>query len=153
MNCVHAPSRRMIGPLVLVMLVLTITLATTPASAQTFQVLYDGIRGTGTNTQDFKLTQARDGSLYVTANAGGSVNGNCLFGCGQILAMTPAGIVTQIHAFDYVAEGAYPRGGLTLGTDGNLYGVLSASGTGFGSETEARSAAAVANRVAAGRAV
>jgi uncharacterized repeat protein (TIGR03803 family) len=133
MNYIHARLRRMIGSLALVMFVLTLTLATIPASAQTFQVLYDGLRGTGTNTQDFKFTQARDGNLYVTANAGGSVNGNCLFGCGQILAMTPAGIVTQIHAFDYVAEGAYPRGGLTLGFDGNLYGVLSASGTGFGS--------------------
>lgn len=134
MNYIHARLRRMIGSLALVMFVLTLTLATIPASAQTFQVLYDGVRGTGTNTQDFKFTQARDGNLYVTANVGGSVNGNCLFGCGQILAMTPAGVVTQIHAFDYVAEGAFPRGGLTLGTDGNLYGALvgSANGT-FGS--------------------
>ncbi len=134
MNYVYARSRRMFGPLVLVMYVLALTLATIPASAQTFQVLFDGDRGTGTNSQDFKFTQARDGNLYVTANQGGTVDGNCLFGCGQILAMTPAGVVTQIHAFDYVAEGAFPRGGLTLGTDGNLYGVLSASGNGtFGS--------------------
>lgn len=134
MNYLHATLRRMIASLVLVTFVLTLTLATIPASAQTFQVLYDGTRGTGTNTQDFKFTQARDGNLYVTANAGGPANGNCLFGCGQILAMTPAGVVTQIHAFDYVAEGAFPRGGLTLGTDGNLYGVLSTSGNGtFGS--------------------
>src|SRR5450759_5359047 len=67
MNYLHATLRRMIASLVLVMFVLTLTLATIPASAQTFQVLYDGTRGTGTNTQDFKFTQARDGNLYVTA--------------------------------------------------------------------------------------
>jgi uncharacterized repeat protein (TIGR03803 family) len=134
MNCVTAVLDRSIELFLIVLLVLTLTLAAAPASAQTFHVLYDGQRGTGTNTQDFKFTQAQDGILYVTANQGGSVNGNCLFGCGQILAMTRGGIVTQIHAFDYATEGAFPRGGLTLGTDGNLYGVLSASGNGtFGS--------------------
>jgi uncharacterized repeat protein (TIGR03803 family) len=145
MNCVHAILRCMIGSLVIAMFALTLTLAAIPASAQTFRVLYDGIRGTGTNTQDFKFTQARDGNLYLTANEGGSVGGSCLYGCGQILAMTPAGIVTQIHAFDYVAEGAFPRGGLTLGTDGNLYGALSASsGSGtFGSIFKITTAGAV----------
>jgi uncharacterized repeat protein (TIGR03803 family) len=135
MNYVTAVLHRMIESfLIILLLVLTLTQAAVPASAQTFKVLYDGQRGTGTNTQDFKFTQAQDGNLYVTANEGGSVNGSCLFGCGQILAMTPGGIVTQIHAFDYATEGAFPRGGLTLGTDGNLYGVLSASGNGaFGS--------------------
>jgi uncharacterized repeat protein (TIGR03803 family) len=118
-------------------LVIFLVAAIKPSSAQTVQVLYDGLRGTGTNTQDFKFTQAQDGNLYVTANAGGIVNGSCLFGCGQILAMTPAGIVTQTHAFDIVAEGSAPRGGLTLGTDGNLYGVLSGGGTnGYGSVFE-----------------
>jgi uncharacterized repeat protein (TIGR03803 family) len=134
MNCLNAILHRMIESFVIALFVLTLTLAAVPASAQTFHVLYDALRGTGTNTQDFKFTQAQDGILYVTANEGGSVNASCLFGCGQILAMTPGGIVTQIHAFDYVAEGAFPRGGLTLGTDGRLYGVLSASGNGtFGS--------------------
>ncbi len=115
-------------------LAILLVAATVPASAQTYQVLFDADRTTGTNTQDFKFTQAQDGNLYVTANAGGIVNGNCLFGCGQILAMTPAGGVTQIHAFDIVAEGSAPRGGLTLGADGNLYGVLSGGGTtGYGS--------------------
>jgi uncharacterized repeat protein (TIGR03803 family) len=98
------------------------------ASAQTYKVLFDADRTTGTNTQDFKFTQARDGNLYATANQGGIVNGNCLFGCGQIVSMTPAGVVTPIHGFDIVAEGSAPRGGLTLGTDGNLYGVLSGGG-------------------------
>jgi uncharacterized repeat protein (TIGR03803 family) len=144
MNYVRATFRHMIGQLLFVMLIITLTLAAIPASAATFHVLYDGLRGTGTNTQNFKFTQARDGQLYVTANNGGIVNGNCLFGCGQILAMTPAGIVTQIHAFDYVSEGAFPRGGLTLGTDGNLYGVLSASANGkFGSVFKITTAGAV----------
>jgi len=117
-------------------ILLTLALAglVTLASAQTYKVLFDADRTTGTNTQDFKFTQARDGNLYVTANQGGIVNGTCLFGCGQILAMTPAGAVTSIHAFDIVAEGSAPRGGMTLGADGNLYGALSSGGVnGFGS--------------------
>jgi uncharacterized repeat protein (TIGR03803 family) len=134
MNPVHATSRRMIGHSVLFMFFLTLVLASATASAQTFKVLFDGDRGTGTNTQDFKFTQAWDGNLYVTANQGGPANGNCLFGCGQILAMTTAGAVIPVHEFDFASEGASPRGGLTLGTDGNLYGVLSGGGTtGFGS--------------------
>jgi uncharacterized repeat protein (TIGR03803 family) len=124
-----------LGParlLTLFMLIFATLLAT--ASAQTYQVLFDADRTTGTNSQDFKFTQARDGSLYVTANQGGITGGSCLFGCGQILAMTPGGVVTPIHSFDIVAEGAFPRGGLTLATDGNLYGVLSQGGTtSFGS--------------------
>ena len=114
------------------------------ASAQTFKVLFTADATTGTNTQDFKFTQERDGNLYTTANQGGIVNGNCLYGCGQVLSMTPLGKVTQIHAFDVVAEGSEPRGGLTLGTDGNLYGVLAGGGkNGLGSIFKITTAGAV----------
>jgi uncharacterized repeat protein (TIGR03803 family) len=134
MNCVLAISRRVIGTFVLFMLVLTLTVAPLPASAQIFGVLFDADRTTGTNTQDFKFTQGPDGNLYLTAYQGGIVNGTCLFGCGQILAMTPGGSVTQIHAFNIAAEGSAPRGGMTPGVDGNFYGVLSGGGAnGFGS--------------------
>ena len=134
MNHAHSTLRRTIPLAALVMFALTLTMAPLPASAQIFHVLFDADRTTGTNTQDFKFTQAPDGNLYLTAYQGGIVNGTCIFGCGQILAMTPAGSVTQMHAFDVAAEGSAPRGGLTLGSDGNLYGVLSGGGTnGLGS--------------------
>lgn len=122
-----SPARSGVKTVVRLLTLFTLALAglAAAASGQTYKVLFDPDRTTGTNTQDFKFTQARDGNLYVTANQGGIVNGNCLFGCGQVLAMTPAGVVTSVHAFDIVAEGSFPRGGLTLGADGNLYGVLS----------------------------
>ena len=125
-----SPARSGVKTVVRLLTLFTLALAglAAAASGQTYKVLFDPDRTTGTNTQDFKFTQARDGNLYVTANQGGIVNGNCLFGCGQVLAMTPAGVVTPIHPFDVVAEGSFPRGGLTLGADGNLYGVLSGGG-------------------------
>jgi uncharacterized repeat protein (TIGR03803 family) len=88
------------------------------APAQTLNVLYNF----GTNSGDplFPLyagliAQGQDGSLYGTTPLGGSLND------GAVFKVTPAGTMTVLHSFGE-GDGEAPFGGLTLGTDGNLYG-------------------------------
>ena len=48
------------------------------------------------------LIQASDGNLYGTTVVGG------MFGGGTVFNVTPAGVLTTLHAFDCVTEGATP---------------------------------------------
>jgi uncharacterized repeat protein (TIGR03803 family) len=71
----------------------------------------DGYRPTGA------LVQAKDGNFYGTTYQGGAYNYGCVF------KITPAGVFTLLYSFNsFVGDGVYPEAGLTLGTDGNLYG-------------------------------
>lgn len=65
------------------------------------------------------LVAGRDGNLYGTTSGGGFAQG------GTIFQMTPAGVVTVLHSFDHNRGERTPKAGLTLGPDGNLYGVAS----------------------------
>ena len=47
------------------------------------------------------------------------------YGYGTIFEVTPAGAVTILHSFGDGTDGLTPLGGLTLGSDGNFYGVTS----------------------------
>jgi uncharacterized repeat protein (TIGR03803 family) len=62
------------------------------------------------------LAQGRDGNLYGTAPAGGTL------GFGGVFKVTPTGTYSDIYNFDGTTHGKFPRGGLTLSTDGNFYG-------------------------------
>jgi uncharacterized repeat protein (TIGR03803 family) len=96
------------------------------AQTQTYSVLYDF----GTNTGDPRnpgwpgvFAQGRDGNLYSTSQAGG-------IGYGTVFQLTPAGKVKVLYQFPL---GHGPQGGLTLGSDGYLYGTtlgLGSSGEG-----------------------
>jgi len=83
----------------------------------------------GTNVGDPNLpqghfAQARDGNLYNTSSAGGAN------GYGTVFQLTPAGAMKVLWSFTGVnAQGGDPVSGLTLGTDGNLYGTTIADGT------------------------
>jgi uncharacterized repeat protein (TIGR03803 family) len=99
-------------------LVLAIVVVTVPAHAQ-FSVLYNF----GTNANDplnpqnsGVVAQGRDGNLYSTAPAGGSVNS------GAVFRITPAGKLTVLYSFSGGADGVQPFGGVTLARDGNFYG-------------------------------
>lgn len=75
------------------------------------------------------LVQGTDGDLYGTTYSGGasSADGN---GNGTIFKISPTGVYTLLHSFTYGVTGStniydaqLPEAGLTLGTDGNFYGV------------------------------
>ncbi len=101
--------------------------ATIAAQAQTFATLleFDGVDGDGPNYMS--LVQGDDGNYYGTTEAGGMENK------GTIFKVTPDGAMTMLHDFCVqigCADGAYPLGGLTLGTNGSLYGAASEGGYG-----------------------
>jgi uncharacterized repeat protein (TIGR03803 family) len=71
------------------------------------------------------LVPATNGNFYGTTYQGGqyiSYNGSVLVGLGTVFEMTPEGKVTCLYTFTNGADGGYPEGGLTLGTDGDFYG-------------------------------
>src|SRR4051812_10309760 len=65
------------------------------------------------------FAQARDGNLYTTVQLGGS-SGHGVIVRSPPNGPPPDGGLTVIHNFD-PSTGDVPNGGLTLGTDGNLY--------------------------------
>ncbi len=75
-----------------------------------FVPLLDGSNALG------NLTLASDGNFYGTTAAGGA-NGN-----GTIYRVTPTGGYTLLYSFANGADGGFPVGGLTQGSDGRLYG-------------------------------
>ena len=110
-------------------LVLLALLSAVPSSAQTYTVLYN----LGTNPGDpinpawvGNFTQARDGNLYSTAPYDGT---NLL---GAVFRLTPSGTMQVLHSFANNTDGFRPNSGLTLGTDGNLYGTTFGGGLAYG---------------------
>jgi uncharacterized repeat protein (TIGR03803 family) len=101
------------------MLMLLVAAATTMAQAPTYSVLYNLASHTGDPWYPQWIglfAQGRDGNLYSTSQAGDLLNGQRY---GTVFQLTPAGSVTVLHSF---TVGGRPNGGLTLGTDGSLYG-------------------------------
>ena len=82
-----------------------------------------GVAGSGPQST---VVQALDGNDYGTTNAGG------YNGVGTIFQMTPDGTLTTLVSFTGTngpAVGSNPICGLTLGTDGSLYGVTQFGGS------------------------
>ncbi len=95
---------------------------TIASSAQTLATLAYFTDGT---TVDSYLIQGRDGNFYGTSNNGGAG------GYGTVFKVTPSGTLTTLYTFcsqTNCADGFYPSGGLSLGTDGNLYGTAQNGG-------------------------
>ena len=97
----------------------------------TASIFHTFVVGGSTNTEGGSptpLIEAPDGNLYGTCTIGGAS------GIGTIFKITPAGVLTVLHTFapngaGYDVEGARP-GPLTLGSDGNFYGVTEYGGDG-----------------------
>ncbi|MGZ8524753.1 MAG: choice-of-anchor tandem repeat GloVer-containing protein, partial [Chitinophagaceae bacterium] len=70
------------------------------------------------------LIQGADGSYYGMTNGGGTFNNY-----GTIFKITSAGVLTVLRQLNFTTDGGYPYGDLTLGADGNFYGLTSAGGT------------------------
>jgi uncharacterized repeat protein (TIGR03803 family) len=94
--------------------------------AQTFSVLYNFGSNSGDPSKPAYsgiIAQGRDGNLYSTAPAGGTC-------CGAVFQITPAGKLKVIHNFTGSNnDGAFPQGGVTLGSDGNFYGTAYQGGS------------------------
>ncbi len=65
------------------------------------------------------LLQASDGNFYGTTISGGLDGGAQP---GTVFRLNQNGNVTILYAFKNFIDGSEPEGGLTQGTDGNLYG-------------------------------
>jgi uncharacterized repeat protein (TIGR03803 family) len=71
------------------------------------------------------MSQGQDGELYTTNPHDGTFN------AGSAFKITTLGVVTPLYNFcpqNGCPDGAGPSGGLTLGTDGNLYGTTKVGG-------------------------
>jgi uncharacterized repeat protein (TIGR03803 family) len=107
--------------------VFALTVAAIPAQAQTYTDLHDFNPSAG-DPQQLQYTdlfpQGRDGSLYGVSHTGGTA------GLGTVYSITLAGTPAILHSFDGSATGSSPYNGLTLGSDGNFYGVTPYGGSG-----------------------
>jgi len=78
------------------------------------------------------VVQATDGSLYGTTLLGGSCPAAPQAGCGTIFKIGAGGIFTLAYNFcangNPCYDGQSPADGLTLGSDGNLYGTTAFGG-------------------------
>jgi uncharacterized repeat protein (TIGR03803 family) len=92
----------------------------TTAGAQTYLHRFDGTEGT---SPAGPLVQGTDGNFYGATAFSGAHGGGAAF------RMAADGTATVLHAFNQDDQfGATPRGGLTRGSDGNLYGTTSTRG-------------------------
>jgi hypothetical protein len=104
-----------------------------PPPTAGFSVLVTFTALNGANP-DGSLTFDSAGNLYGTTTSGGSAYCAALghTGCGTVYELTPGadGSWTQkiLYSFSGGSDGSGPTGGVTLDTDGNLYGVANAGG-------------------------
>jgi uncharacterized repeat protein (TIGR03803 family) len=106
--------------------VLTLTLATSVAKAQTYTDLHDFNETEGCcAAAPSLLAQGEDGDIYGATTSGG------VHFYGNIFKMTTSGTVTDLHDFD-LTHGGSPQGGISMGTDGNFYGTTYQGGHGYG---------------------
>jgi uncharacterized repeat protein (TIGR03803 family) len=68
------------------------------------------------------LKQGTDGNFYGMTSLGGT------YTYGTIFQVTPTGVVTVRRHLNYATDGANPIGELTIGADGNFYGMTSSGG-------------------------
>src|SRR5579863_6383705 len=94
------------------------------SAAQTLTTLVKLDGADGDQPEYMTLAQGRDGNLWGTTQAGGSLN------LGTAFRMTPEGVMSTI-SFD-VTRGAIPFAGMVLGPDNNFYGVTDQGGSGQG---------------------
>jgi uncharacterized repeat protein (TIGR03803 family) len=92
-------------------------------SAQTVTTLatFDGPNGANPNQT---LVQGFDGSFYGTTYHGGSNE------AGTVFQVSASGVLTTLHNFSSVSGGGFLPGNMTLGFDGDFYGLTNVGGTG-----------------------
>ena len=106
------------------MIALSLLIAPTLASSQTYTKLYTYPNGGPAFPQI--MSQGRDGNLYSTISNAGTHK------LGLVYVMTTEGALNDVYSFcseTACADGEYPFGGLTLGFDGNFYGTTQGGGS------------------------
>jgi uncharacterized repeat protein (TIGR03803 family) len=93
----------------------------TPAG--TLTTLHTFTNGNDGGSPTAALVQGADGSFYGAAQTGGT-NDN-----GTIFKISTSGVFSTLYLFKGGVDGANPSATLTLGNDGNFYGVCSYGGT------------------------
>ena len=78
------------------------------------------------------LAPSSDGNFYGTTSGGGANdNNNCLWGCGTVFKINPAGKLTTLYSFceqSSCTDGEGPQAPVVEGSDGNFYGTTEAGG-------------------------
>jgi len=115
----------LIGPLLAIALFAS---ATPLAKAQTYTVLHT-FTGSPDGVYPSPLVRDAEGTLYGTAQAGGTDNNNCVFGCGMVYKIDAAGNQTVLYDFTGGNNGGYPVAALARDAGGNLYGTTQGLGT------------------------
>jgi uncharacterized repeat protein (TIGR03803 family) len=69
------------------------------------------------------LIQAPDGNLYGTTSGGGAEEDY-----GTVFKIRPSGVLTTLHSFNRIDDGADPYAGLVQATDGSFYGTTGGGG-------------------------
>ena len=106
----------------MLLLVVALALATSLTQAQTYTDMHDFNGSDGCCAiYPSMLVQGQDGNIYGGTTSGG-------VGDGNIFMMTPSGTLTNLHNFNST-DGAFPEGGLSMGTDGVFYGTTYFGGT------------------------
>lgn len=96
---------------------LTVSIAT---RAQTLTTLFNFAVESGSPPSGYLpyvLTLGADGNFYGTTQVGGAYDG------GTVFKITPTGALTALYSFSGNTGEGYPNSELTLGADGNLYGM------------------------------
>ena len=115
--------------MVIAMFALALAVAAQPrANAQFNYTVLHTFTGSPDGVYPSPLIRDADGNLYGTAQAGGSDNDFCAFGCGMVFKIDPAGEMTQLYDFAGGNNGGYPVAGLVRDKAGNLYGTTQGLG-------------------------
>ncbi len=109
--------------------VFVLTIAVTrSAQAQTYNVVYNFTGGKVGASPLHGLTLDRAGSLYGTAEYGGSSGYGTVF---KLKQYNSNWILTPLYSFSGY-DGANPYAGITFGPDGSLFGTTNSGGSGQG---------------------
>jgi uncharacterized repeat protein (TIGR03803 family) len=102
-------------------------------STGSLKVLYSFACGTDGSNPDARLARDREGNLYGTTNAGGIGPCESNYGCGVVFKLAPNGTEATLYSFTGGKDGGSPVGGVTLDSQGNLYGTTALGGAhGYG---------------------